>query len=510
MATRKCALSLALWIAALAVAAAESHSVDVAGTWPVATPEEVGVDSSALVEMIEFAREQKTPVHSVQLVRHGRLVLDAYFHPYNDRIRHDVASVTKSITSTLIGLAIAKGHVRDVNQPILSFFPGRDVTFAAQKSKLTLEHLLTMQSGFDCGVEMNNPRINVDTRLDEMRRSANWIQYALDMPIAVEPGTRFRYCNANCHLLSAIITRATGTNALGFARREWFEPLGIRDVAWPADPHGNNYGWGDLQIHPRDMAKLGQLFLQRGRWGERQVIPERWIETATRPHVEQTGGNDQYGYLWWIPGPPYPGVFEAIGRGGQRITVWPAKKLVLVYTGGGFNPDDLTKFILKSLKSDNPLPANPEMAARLRDRLDAARQPHAPQSLPKLPEIAVRVSSKTYAFSANSLDLGELVLRFDKSAEAKVRFKRLGQELRCPIGLDGVERFSTDTLVELPFACKGQWLSTDTFLLELDRVAGVSCYRFRLTFGKGGKTLSVALNERTGLNEETFTGKATE
>jgi len=127
-----------------------------------------------------------------------------------------------------------------------------------------------------------------------------------------------------------------------------------------------------------------------------------------------------------------------------------------------------------------------------------------------LPKMAVDVSGKTYALSANSLDLGELVLRFDKNAEAEVRFKRLGQELRCPVGLDGVQRFSTDTLVELPFACKGQWVGEDTFLLELDRVAGVSCYRFRLTFGKGEKPLSVAVTERTGLGEDTFTGTTAE
>src|SRR5213593_4006017 len=142
--------------------AAEPRSLEISVAWPIATPEEVGVDSSALVEMFNFVREHDTPVHSVQLVRHGRLVLDAYFYPYNGKARHDVASVTKSITSTLVGLAIERGLVRNVHQPLLSFFPGRDVAFATQKSKLTLEHLLTMQAGWDCGAQMNDPKINVD------------------------------------------------------------------------------------------------------------------------------------------------------------------------------------------------------------------------------------------------------------------------------------------------------------------------------------------------------------
>lgn len=476
-------------------------------TWPVAAPEEVGVDSTALVEMFDFIRQREIAVHSVQLARKGRLVLDAYFHPYHDRMRHDVASVTKSITSTLVGLAIDKGHLRDVQQPILSLFPehrapGRD----PRTSQLTLEHLLTMRAGWDCGVELNNPRINVDTRLDEMRRTSDWARYAIDLPFVAEPGRRFRYCNANCHLLSALLTKQTGSNALALARRELFEPLGIRDVAWPADPQGNNYGWGDLQLHPRDMAKIGQLFLQRGCWGERQIISENWIGDATRGHVTQTGGDDQYGYFWWVPGPEYPGVFEAIGRGGQRITVWPAKDLVLVYTGGGFNNNDLTKFILKAIQSDVALPANPKATARLRELVAAAQRAPVPQPTPKLPALAARVSGRNYRLTSNSLDFTALTLRFSES-NATLRVTRLGNELNCLIGLDGVLRFSTDTLVELPFACKGRWLDADTFLLELDRVAGISYYRFKITFGAGGDRCTVALTERTGLTDETFEGR---
>ncbi len=482
--------------------------------WLTAAPEEVGIDSTPLAEMFDFIRERQIPVHSIQLVRRGRLVLDAYFYPYDGRTRHDVASVTKSITSTLVGLAIERGQIRDVQQPVLGFFLGRTVAgLDALKRQQTLEHLLTMQSGWDCGVPLGTPTINADRQLAAMRRRDDWAQFALDLPMTSEPGTRFLYCNANCHLLSALLTRVTGTNALAFARRELFEPLGIRDAAWPADPQGNNYGWGDLQLHPRDMARLGQLFLQRGRSAGRQIIPEAWLRTATRAHVERTGGKDRYGYYWWVSA-ELPGLFEAVGRGGQRITVWPHKELVLVYTGGGFEPGALAPFILKSLnavksdKSDQPLPANPAATARLRDKLAAATRPPAPQPVPQLPAMAGLISGKTYTLTANELDLATLALQFNKSAEATLRFTRLGQELRCSVGLDGVERFSTDRLVELPFACKGRWLDADTFLLELDRVAGISLYRFKLTFSEEGTMLHVTLSERTGLGEEQFNGSA--
>src|SRR6266540_6804660 len=423
--------------------AAESRRPSPSETWQTATPEEIGIDSVPLVEMFDFVRDRQISVHSIQLVRCGRLVLDAYFYPYDGRTRHDVASVTKSFTSTLVGLAIERGHIRDVQESVLGFFPERTIAgLDARKRKQTLEHLLTMLSGWDCGVPLGTPSINADRQLAEMRRRDDWAQFALELPMTSEPGTRFLYCNANCHLLSALLTRVTGTNALAFARRELFEPLGIRDIAWPADPQGNNYGWGDLQLHPRDMARLGQLFLQRGRWAGRQIIPEDWLRAATRAHVERTGGKDRYGYYWWVSD-KLPGLFEAVGRGGQRITVWPDKELVLVYTGGGFEPGDLAT----------------------------------------------------------------LILQFDKPSEATVRFQRLGQELRCPVGLDGVERFSIDTLVELPFACKGRWLNDNTFLLELERVAGISLYRFKLSFADEGNSVTIALGERTGMGEEIFDGR---
>jgi CubicO group peptidase (beta-lactamase class C family) len=482
--------------------AAESPRPSPSETWQTAAPEEIGMDSVPLVEMFDFVHERRISVHSIQIVRRGRLVLDAYFYPYDGRTRHDVASVTKSITSTLVGLAIERGDIRDVQQPVLDFFPERTIAGPdARKRKQTLEHLLTMQSGWDCGFEPN------EARLFEMRRHPDWIQFMLDLPMVAEPGMRWAYCSGNCHVLSGILTQATGTNALGFARRELFEPLAIRDVAWTPDSQGNNHGWGDFQMHPRDMAKLGQLFLQQGRWGERQLIADAWIRLATRAHVEKTSNQDHYGYYWWVKGADYPSMFEAVGRGGQRINVWPAKELVLVFTGGGFEPGDLAAFIVKSLKSDQPLPANPDANARLRDKLAAAARPPAPLPVPDPPAMAARISGKTYTLTDNELELAALTLQFDKSSEATLRFQRLGKELRCPVGLDGVERFSTDMLVELPFACKGRWLNAATFLLELDRVAGINLYRFKLAFADEGNSVTIALSERTGLGAEVFDGR---
>jgi hypothetical protein len=259
-------------------------------------------------------------------------------------------------------------------------------------------------------------------------------------------------------------------------------------------------------MHPPDMAKLGQLLLQRGRWNDRQVISETWVRAATRARVKQTSHRDHYGYFWWVKGTDFPGMFEAVGRGGQRINVWPAKDLVLVFTGGGFEPGDLAPFILKALQSDVSLTANPAAMARLKDRMRTATQAPAPKQVGKLPDIAARVSGRRYALSSNGLDLSEMTLRFSAPSAAAVRLVRQGTELRSPVGLDDVERFSTDDLLGLPFAAKGGWLGDDTFLLQIDRVGGINRYDFRFTFSSDAKTVKISLKEHTGLNNESFTG----
>jgi CubicO group peptidase (beta-lactamase class C family) len=469
--------------------------------WRTASPEELGLDSEALVKMLEFVREREIPVHSVQIVRYGRLALDAYFYPYRSDMRHDVASVTKSITSTLVGLAIKRGYLRDLQQPIIALFPGRAfMNVDERKRKLNIEHLLTMSAGWDCGFETK------EARLFEMRRSTDWLQFMLDLPMVADPGTRWAYCSGNCHVLSVLLTQTAGTNALAFARRELFTPLEIDDVAWSTDSRGNNHGWGDLQLHPRDMAKIGQLLLQRGRWRDQEIVPEAWIATATRAHMERTSNNDHYGYFWWVKGKDYPGMFEAVGRGGQRINVWPAKDLVLVFTGGGFEPGDLAPFILRALKSDNPLSANREGFARLKERIDAATKGPSARPLSKMPVVAKGISGRKFQLATNSLNLKTLRFEFSNSSEALLELVWEEHRMTIPMGLDGVERFSINNLINLPQAAKGEWLNEDTFLLRLDLVGGINFYRLKFTFSEDGNKVTLDLSERTGLNNEQFTG----
>lgn len=203
------------------------------------TPEAQGMNSEVLAQGIEYflVNRETYRIHSVVVIRNGRVVLNAGFSPFSSRWRHDLASVTKSLTSTLIGIAVDQGHITGVETPVLDYFP--DLTIAnlsPRKERMTLEHLLTMRSGFEC-----DPT-NSEATLTEMTNSPDWVQFALDLPMAEEPGQRRVYCSPNVHLLSAIIERATGMSTLDFAQEHLFEPLGIIDVEWLTDPQNRSAG----------------------------------------------------------------------------------------------------------------------------------------------------------------------------------------------------------------------------------------------------------------------------
>jgi CubicO group peptidase (beta-lactamase class C family) len=474
--------------------------------WPTSTPEEQGISSVDLNEMFEYIKEHKPRVHSIQVLRHGRLVLDTYFYPYTGESKHDIASVTKSINSTLVGIAIDKHYITSIKNRALQYFSKYNI-HDTLKQEITLEDLITMRSGFDCGADLSDPQINFDKRLADIRRCKNWTQCILNMPMHSKPGERFAYCNANCHLLSGIIKQTTNKSMEKFAYQELFKPLGITDFYWPKDPKGINYGWADLQLYPYDMLKIGELMLHKGKWHGEEIVSENWLKQATTIHVQNTGGSDKYGYYWWLPGGNYPDVFEAVGRGGQRITVWPSNDIVIVFTGGGFNTSDLVPFIAKAIKSENAIAANPIALRQLKNNIRTSLT--APQSLPvaELPDVAFAISGNKYQLQPNSLDLNNIQFVFNKTNKATMTMIWAGEKVICDIGLDGKERFTHNPLVKLPQACKGGWSDDTTFSIKLDLVGGINLYNIDCMFIEKGEKVNITISEGTGLNNEKIAGR---
>jgi CubicO group peptidase (beta-lactamase class C family) len=461
------------------------------------------MDSGTLAAAFDYVHRNRIPIHSLLIVRNGYLVLDAYFWPFRDGQLHDLASVTKSVTSTLVGVAIGQRKLNGVTQRVWPVFGQRP--FANQderKNRVTIENLLTMTSGLDCHVKQR------EITLSQMMASANWIQFMLDLPMASEPGSQFEYCSGGMHLLSGIIAQATGASTFDFARRELFSPLGITDLAWPVDSQGVPHGWGDLHLQPRDMAKIGYLWLNEGRWENRQIVPADWMRSAiqVQSHPTFTKGQ-QYGYGIWVYPDRTPPEFEGLGRGGQRISVLPARNLVVVFTGGKFEPGDIGTFIGRAIMSNQPLPENTAGAARLAAAMRHATRPPAAQPVPPAPPLARMISGRSYALDANPIDLKSFVLAFPGAAEAQLQLELSD---RCdgprPVGLDGVPRVSSNGRFGLPVAVSGAWESNSTFVLDYNEVGNINAYRYRLTFSDGG--ITVELTERSGLVDARFLGRA--
>jgi CubicO group peptidase (beta-lactamase class C family) len=303
--------------------------------WRTSTPEAQGMDGATLAGVVVAVKAQKLDLDSLLVIRNGYIVHETYFGSQSANQRHIQYSVTKSFISTLIGIALDRGSIERIDRPVLEFFPGLEMQNPdPRKEKMTLEDLLTMRSGLLWN--------DSDQDFENLFRSADWVQYMFDLPLMQTPGTVFTYCSGCTNLLSAVLQKAAGMTALDYARENLFGPLGITDLRWESDPSGTSIGGWGLYITPRDMAKLGYLYLHGGEWDGAQVVPADWVSEATREHTS-TGGNLGYGYQWWT----YPkwDAYAALGRDGQTIFVIPESDLIVVTTAGGVNHDRIFRLI---------------------------------------------------------------------------------------------------------------------------------------------------------------------
>jgi CubicO group peptidase (beta-lactamase class C family) len=469
--------------------------------WISSTPEQQGMDSGKIAEALDYVHKEGFDLDSLLIVRHGFLILDAYFYPYSSETLHDVASVTKSITSSLIGMALNQGSIKSIDQAALDFFPERPVkSLDENKRRITIRDLLTMSSGLNCG-------LRGEPELFAMLRSSDWVQFTLDLPMRVSPGTEFAYCSPGMHLLGAIVEKASGISTRQMAETNLFKALGIKDFVWPVDPQSLVHGWGDLRLHPHDMAKIGYLYLQGGQWDGRQILSPAWVADATGKQVAVPGGDADYGYGWWVLR-EFPGLYEARGRGGQFISVWPQKDLIMVWTGSGPDRRKLASLLLVALK-DRPLPENPEALSRLQGKVKDAQRPSPPGSVSPPPAIAGKIAHKDYWLNDNSFQIERVSLTFPEEKEATLTLVMSGRSFQLSVGLDDTYRTSATGPSGFPSAAKGEWKTDHEFIIRLKDLGGPNRFMLSLTFKLGQVT--VRLEDLTGLfPTETFDGKIRE
>jgi len=453
--------------------------------WLTSTPEEEGMDSAALAKLVAYGAGHD--FDSLLVVRHGRIVAEAYYAPYTGNLQHEIFSSTKAVIATLIGITLKDGLLDRLDHPMLDFFPDRQVANVDDRKKaITVQNLLDMTSGFDWKQGFQGePEITPH----EMYRSGNWTQFILDRPMAHAPGELFYYNNGNPDLVSAIITRLTGKLAEDYAREKLFEPLGIVDWHWQREPEGITTGDGMLALLPRDMAKFGYLYLHHGQWEGKQLLPPGWADVLSHTLVnmhESRDPNQSYSNFMWV----YPDkrAFQANGLNGQLITVFPDLDVVAVTTAREYvNRTNLIDTVAAAAKSDAALPPNPDAAEALANAIKDAAVEKATAVGPT-PELASAISGKTYQFPSNDIGLKSLTLyltgpdphlEYELSLPNSARFD-------APIGLDGHFRKGLPTLIgvnpgHIP-ALKGNWQDGQTFEIDSEDIGQGRKIKYRFSF----------------------------
>ena len=429
---------------------------------PRSAPEAQGIPSSAIQAFVQAA-EGIHDLHSFMLLRHGAVVAEGWWYPYRAERPHMLFSLSKSFTSTAVGLAVAEGLL-SVDDPVLKFFP-QDAPHKVSPNLAAMQvrHLLSMVTGHD-----------LDTT-DRMIRKRNPFKAFLALPVEHTPGTHFVYNSGASYMLAAIVQKLTGQTLMEYLTPRLFEPLGIEGAVWETHPNGVNFGGWGLNIKTEDIARFGQLYLQKGLWNGQQLIPAAWVEAATSKQVpnapnENPDWEQGYGYQFWRCQPA--GIYRGDGAFGQFCIVMPEQDVVLAITSGVPNMQAVMTavwdILLPAFKSA-PLPADDVAAGRLAQTLKGLKL--CPPPAGSQPAMAARVSGHTYTFGKNDESLHSLAFDFQAST---LTYRMLGGGPRRG---SHTLNFGRGTWVEsvfcfgaprpAPVAASGAWTSDGTFVLTI-------------------------------------------
>ena len=337
--------------------------------WRTVSPQEACMDAEKLNELGHHIKSHYKNINGIVIVKNGDIVYEHYYNGYKASDVHHVASVTKSVVSALVGIAVDQGFIKSVNQKVLEYFPEYHVDNEDfLKKAVTIKHLLTMTAPFPFSWKEGDARSHEP--LDRLRRQKNWTEYALDLLGQKGQLGQFQYYTAGTHLLSAIITKATGKSMLQYANQVLFSTLGMKEIpdvemksfsleavfgkeikGWAKDPQGITAGGFGLTLTPRDMARFGFLYLNQGLWDQNQVVSKKWISASLAMN------SNQYGYLWWLKDENNVLSFSALGAGGNVICCIPEKDMVIAIASEIINnPKDrwplIEQYILPAMSDD--------------------------------------------------------------------------------------------------------------------------------------------------------------
>jgi CubicO group peptidase (beta-lactamase class C family) len=357
--------------------------------WETADLADVGIDPELLWDLMDrINRREFQNVHSILIVKDGKLVFEEYFPgyafsytgPWSSLLRfrgkhmdydadtaHSLASVTKSFTSALAGIALERGYIQSLDDPVFDYLPQYAHLRSEGKNVITVEHLLTMTSGLEWN-ELELWLGNMDHDLIQLFLVSDQLEFILAKPLVAEPGARWYYSGGGVIILGEVIREASGLRLDEFAEKYLFAPLGIAEAEWETMNSDVIHASGNLKLRPRDAAKFGYLYLNDGRWQGEQIIPSDWVAPSMRMSVSvpwdslaavmhrryadvPESHGDGYGYLWWLKTYEVDGTavdaVQATGWGGQRICLFPDLDMVIVLTGGNYATHEPVQEILE-------------------------------------------------------------------------------------------------------------------------------------------------------------------
>lgn len=380
-----------------------------ASSLAVSIPEKEGISSEVILNFVNAAEKSKTEFHSFMLLRHGKVIAQGWWNPYGPGLKHTLYSCSKSFTATAIGFAVSEKRLT-VNDKVTSFFPGElPDSVSAFLSDLKVKDVLSMTDGQD-----------PDPTGTVISRDSNWVKGFLALPILNQPGTKFLYNSLGTYMLSAIVQKVTGQRVIDYLRPRLFDPLGITGMDWEVDPKGiNTGGWG-LRVKTEDMAKFAQLFLQRGKWNGKQILPESWVEEASTAKIiqhpeysqEKRDSSDwEQGYcyqMWRCRHNAYRGD----GAFGQYMIVMPEQDAVIAITAESPSMQEeinlVWQYLLPAMQPA-PLPANKDAASRLEKKLASLALAIPGKTTAAF---AKELSGKTYTIEKNNKQVNSLSFHF--------------------------------------------------------------------------------------------------
>lgn len=442
---------------------------------PRSSPELQGASSTGLQAFLEAIEKSKIEFHSIMVLRHGHVIAEGWWKPYAPVLKHTLYSLSKSFTSSAVGMAIAEKHFT-LESPVISFFPNDLPEEISDNLKaMKIKHLLSMSTGH---AKDTIPKMRADLVI-------NWVKEFLSLPVEFEPGTHFVYNTGATYMLSAIVQKKTGKPLLQYLKPRLFDPLGITDPDWEIDPRGINTGGYGLRVKAEDIAKFGQLYLQKGLWKGKQILPAAWIADATISHIdssppvvkrpnEENDWAQGYGYQFWRC---RYGAYRGDGAFGQFCIVLPEQDAIVAITGESFDLQASINLVWShvlpamnktALAADAP--AHKNLEGKLKGL--ALDPPKHNVSSPR----AEQISGKVFTLEANDFAKSISFTLFDDNCLFRLTQEKAEHQVVAYVNRWMItEKFKTQTVFPLagrpevttPLAASITWKDDNTLIMTL-------------------------------------------